>query len=96
MLIALLAVAALAPGLATTWRLRHRGWALALLAGVGITAALPFLLLASLIAFPPLGLIVSAVSAVAALKAYDDGRIWFATAWASMAVVATACTGWPL
>ncbi|WP_086699723.1 hypothetical protein, partial [Streptomyces tricolor] len=73
MLLAILAIAALAPGLATAWTLRDRGWAIAVLAAVGITAALPLVLLASLLAFPPLGLIVSAASAVAALRGYDDG-----------------------
>jgi len=94
MLIPLLAAAALAPGLATTWLLRHRGWTLAVLAGVGVTVSLPFLLLSSLIAFPPLGFLVGGAAVLAALSAYDRGAIWVATAWAATAVVAFACAGW--
>ncbi|MEU8968132.1 hypothetical protein AB0D11_02455 [Streptomyces monashensis] len=94
MLYALLAVAALAPGLITVWRLRHRGWGLALLAGIGVTAALPFVLISGMVAFPPLGFVVGVGATLAALRDYDSGKIWHATGWASLAVVVLACAGW--
>lgn len=94
MLLALLAVAALAPGAITVWRLRHRGWGLALFAGVAVTVALPFVLISSMVVFPPLGIVVAAGAALAALRDYDNGKIWWATGWATLAAVALACAGW--
>jgi hypothetical protein len=94
MLIAVLCLAALAPGAATAWLLRDRGQPIAVLAGAGVTVGLPFLLLVSLVAFPPLGLVVAAVAGLAALRAYDDGRVWIATAWAAATLAASACAGW--
>ncbi|MFI0233135.1 hypothetical protein [Streptomyces sp. NPDC017086] len=93
MLIALLA-AALLPGAITTWLMRRRGWAIALLAGIGATAALPFLLLATLVLFPPLGFVVGIAAGLAALDAFGAGRIWTATALATVSAVALACAGW--
>ncbi|WP_330339386.1 hypothetical protein [Streptomyces sp. NBC_00557] len=95
LLITVLCLAGLAPGLATVWLVRrHTGWLLAVLAGVGVTAALPFLLLASLVLFPPLGIAVGLAAALAALRSYDRGRIWSATAWAGLTVLAVSCTRW--
>lgn len=92
MLFALL-LAGLAPGLATAWLLRGRGWPLAGLAGLGVTATLPCLLAATLLMAPPLGIAVAAGAGAAALRAYDDGRVWTGTAWAATAVAALACAG---
>lgn len=91
MLYALLAVACLAPGAITAWRLRHRGWSLALLAAVGVTAALPLIVISGMVAFPPLGIAIGAASTLAALRDYDSGKIWRATSWATIAVIAFAC-----
>lgn len=91
-----LCTAALAPGVATAWLLRRRGWLLATLAGLGVTVSVPFLLLVSLVVFPPLGFVLGAGAVFAALRCYDDGRIWAATAWAGAAMVAFACSGWSL
>ncbi|MFC8515502.1 hypothetical protein [Streptomyces sp. NPDC057257] len=95
MLIAVLCLTALAPGVATAWLLRARGPLIATLAGAAVTAALPFLLLVSLIVFPPLGLVVAILAVIAALTAYDRGRLWAATAWTGIALVASAYAGWP-
>lgn len=95
MLIAALCLAALIPGAATAWLLRARGALIAVLAGAAVTVSLPFLLLVSLAVFPPLGLIVAALAGVAALRAYDDGRVVAATAYAGVLAIACACAGWP-
>ncbi|MFF8482353.1 hypothetical protein [Streptomyces antibioticus] len=94
LLVLLLTVAALTPGVLTALRLRNRGWPLALLAGAGVALSVPFILLSSLVVFPPLGIAVAVAAVLAALAAYDDGRVWYATAWAALAVVACACAGW--
>ncbi|MFF7947000.1 hypothetical protein [Streptomyces griseorubiginosus] len=96
MLIALLCLAALAPGVATAWLLRKRGHLIAVLAGAGVTVSLPFLLALSLVVFPPLGILVAALAGIAALNAYEEGHLWVATAWGSVVVVACACSGWSL
>lgn len=88
-----LLIAGLAPGLATAWLLRGRGWPLAGLAGLAVTAALPCLLAAALLLFPPIGIAVAVGSLAAALRAYDDGRVWTGTVWAVTAVVALTCAG---
>ncbi|MFF9215601.1 hypothetical protein [Streptomyces viridosporus] len=88
-----LVLAGLVPGLATVWLLRRRGWVLALLAGLGVTVSLPGLLLVAMIAFPPLGIAVALAALVAALRAYDDGRVLIGTAWAATAVIALGCAG---
>lgn len=86
-----LALAGLVPGIATAWLLRGRGWLLALAAAAGVTVSLPGLLLVAMIAFPPLGVAVALAAGAAALHAYDDGRVWIGTAWASTAFVAITC-----
>jgi len=96
MLIALLCLAALAPGVATGWLLRKRGHFIACLAGAAVTVSLPFLLALSLVVFPPLGILVAALAGIAALNAYEKGHLWVATAWAGVVVVACACSGWSL
>ncbi|MEU7048049.1 hypothetical protein [Streptomyces eurythermus] len=94
MLFLALCLAGLAPGAATAWLLHHRhGWPTAALAGLGITASLPCLLAAVMLVFPPLGIVVGVGSIGAALRAYDGGRVWVATAWAATAVVALTCAG---
>lgn len=97
LLFTLVCLAGIAPGVATVWHLRrYYGWPLALLAGAGVTAVMPCLLISSLIVFPPLGFAVGLAAAAAALGAYDDGRVWIATAWAAASVIALACAGWSL
>lgn len=91
-----LLIAALIPGVATTIQLRARGWPLAILAGLGVTCSIPFVALSCLVVFPPLGLAVAALALVAALNAYDAGRIWTATLYGTLAVVAVGCAGWSL
>lgn len=93
MLIAVFCLAALIPGAATAWLLRARGTLIAALAGAAVAVSLPFLLLMSLAVFPPLGVVVAAVAGLAALRAYDDGRVWIATAWAGAMLIACACAG---
>ncbi|WP_445524781.1 hypothetical protein [Streptomyces cyslabdanicus] len=96
MLFLAICLAGLAPGLATVWLVHSRGhsWALAIAAGVGVTACLPLLLLAAVLAWPPAAYAITAVAVLAALKAYDDGRVLIASAWATAAVAAYACAGW--
>ncbi|MFI5685879.1 hypothetical protein [Streptomyces sp. NPDC051636] len=95
LLITVLCLAGLAPGLATVWLVRRRSsWLLAVLAGVAVTVALPFLLLTSLVLFPPLGIAVGLAAALAALRAYDRGRIWSATVWAGVTALAVSCARW--
>ncbi|MGW0566099.1 hypothetical protein [Streptomyces tauricus] len=96
MLLAIVCIAGLTPGTATAWYLHHsgRGWPLALGAGLTVTAALPLALLATLSLFPPIGIAVGAASALAAFRAYDDGRVWVATAWAAAAFISLSCAGW--
>ncbi|MFF7452120.1 MULTISPECIES: hypothetical protein [unclassified Streptomyces] len=96
LIVTVICLAALAPGAATVWLLHHRGWLIASLAGLGVTVSVPFLLLVSLVVFPPLGFLIGGGAALAALKAYDDDRIWLATAWAAAAALAFACAGWSL
>jgi hypothetical protein len=88
-----LTIAGLAPGIATALLLRHRGWTIALLAGLGVTVSLPLLLVAAMLAFPPLGLAVAVASIAAALHAYDDGRVLAGTAWALSAAISLTCAG---
>jgi hypothetical protein len=95
MIYALLA-AALIPGVITAIRLRTRGWPLAVAAGIGVTLSIPFTLLSCIVFFPPLGFAVGVLAAAAALNAYDAGKIWFATLWATVAVIACSCAGWSL
>ncbi|HEY6114865.1 MAG TPA: hypothetical protein VI172_02805 [Candidatus Dormibacteraeota bacterium] len=92
----LLTVTALTPGVITVIRLRARGWPIAVLAGLGVTLSIPFVALSCILLFPPLGLAVGILAVVAALNAYDAGRIWTATTWATIAVVALGCAGWSL
>ncbi|WP_394434529.1 hypothetical protein [Streptomyces sp. SGAir0957] len=93
LLLAAICLAGLAPGVATAWLLRGRGWPLAIAAGLGVTLVLPASLIAAMILCPPLGLAVALAAIAEALHAYDDGRIWIATAWAGTAALALACTG---
>lgn len=86
-------LAGLLPGVATVWLLRGRGWLLAALAGLGVTLSLPAALIATMVVFPPLGVAVAVGALAAALHAYDDGRVWIATAWAATACLALACAG---
>lgn len=94
MLLALLAVACLAAGVITVWRLRHHGWGVALLAGIGCTVTLPLIAISGMVTFPPLGLALGAAAVLAALRDYDNGKIWYATGWATLAAVAFACARW--
>lgn len=98
LLFLVICLAGLAPGLATAWYVRHRGYSrnMAALAGAAITASLPFLLLLTMAVFPPLGFCIGLMAAGLALTAYDDGKIWIATAWATVAAVALACSGWAI
>lgn len=96
LLLVVLCLAALAPGAATVWLLWHRGRLIAVLAGLGVTVSVPFLLIVSLVLFPPLGFLLGAGAAVLAIRYYDDGRVWAATAWAAIATLAVTCAGWSL
>ncbi|MFI8535375.1 hypothetical protein ACIGMX_34660 [Streptomyces aquilus] len=96
LILAAICLTALAPGVATVWLLRRHGWLRAVVAGVGATLSLPFLLLVSLIVFPPLGFLLGAGAAALAVHYYDDGRLWVATAWAALCFVAVTCSGWSL
>ncbi|MGI5408704.1 hypothetical protein ACQEV9_18160 [Streptomyces chartreusis] len=91
MILALLLAAALVPGAATAWTLRHRGWALACAAGAAVTISLPGLAVSVLVLFPPLGLAAALACTIAALRAYDDGRVWAGTAWTAAAALAFTC-----
>lgn len=93
MLLVVICLAGLSPGLATAWLLRHRGWPLAIAAGLAVTLALPGLLLLAMVAMPPLGYLVAACSAAIAVKAYDEGRVLVGTAWAVVVVASFACAG---
>lgn len=91
-----LLVAALIPGVITAIRLRARGWPIAVLAGLGVTLSIPFVALSCLVVFPPLGIAVAVLAVVAALNAYDAGRIWTASLYGALAVIAVGCAGWSL
>ncbi|MFF9002634.1 hypothetical protein ACF1GW_35575 [Streptomyces achromogenes] len=94
MLFLALCLAGLAPGAATAWLLHKRhGWLTAALAGLGVTASLPCLLVVVMMVFPPLGLVVGVGSILAALRAYDAGRVWVATIWVVTALAALTCAG---
>lgn len=95
MLLTLVCLAGLAPGIATAWYVHHRehGWLLAVLAGAGVTACLPLCLLTALVAVPGLALATGVAAGLAALGAYDQGRVWVATAWVSAAGIAFWCAG---
>ncbi|MYU22924.1 hypothetical protein [Streptomyces sp. SID8352] len=86
-------LAGLAPGIATAWLLRTRGWAVATTAGLTVTLAAPALLLISMTALPPLGWIVAVYAAVTAARSFDDGRIWTGCAWATLLTIALGCAG---
>lgn len=93
MLLLALCIAGLAPGAATVWLLHQRGWLLAIAAGVGVTVSLPGLLIVAMIWFWPLAAAVAGGAAVCACQAYDDGRLWAATVWVSVVLVAAWCGG---
>lgn len=96
LLATVICLAGLAPGIATGWYLRHQehGWPLALTAGAGVTLAMPFLLVATLAAFPAIGFAAAAAACIAALYAYDKGRVWVAGAYAAAAFTALYCATW--
>ncbi|MFF7553585.1 hypothetical protein ACFZA9_11945 [Streptomyces olivaceus] len=93
MLLLAICLAGLTPGIATTWLLHRHGWPLAILAGIAVTVSIPGLLLVAMIAMPPLGYLIAAVAVFAAVRAFDDGRIWVACAWATVLATAIACAG---
>ncbi|MFB7711607.1 hypothetical protein [Streptomyces sp. NPDC056105] len=86
-------LAGLVPGVATAWLLRGRGWPIAVAAGLGVTFSLPLALALTMRLFPPLGVAVAVGSLLAALHAYDEGRVWIGTAWAATACLALTCAG---
>lgn len=98
MLIALAAVLGLAPGLATAWLLRGRGWhpAAVALAGACVTVLTVVGLLVSLAVLAPLAIFATTGCVLAALRAYDRGRLLTATGWMSLAAVCMWCAGWAL
>ena len=86
----------LAPGVYAAVRVQARhGWWWAIAAGVGVTFLGIALLLATVVAFAPLGLVLMVVCLLAALRAYDAGRLSAATAWTTVALLFAAVTGWP-
>ncbi|WP_037616395.1 hypothetical protein [Streptomyces aureus] len=95
MLLTALVLAALTPGVVTGWRVyRRRGWPRAILAGAGVTVGVAGLALLSLIMSAPLASVLAALSAVAALNAYDRGRLLLATLWVTTMAVCIWCAGW--
>ncbi|MDX2700788.1 hypothetical protein [Streptomyces ipomoeae] len=99
MIVALIAVLGLAPGLVTVWHVRRTygwPWHWALLAGAAVIAALVIGLLGALMVLAPLAIICAAGCALAALHAYDQGRLLTATNWACLAGVFTWCAEWTL
>lgn len=95
MLIIAIALAGLAPGVFTAWRVhRLHGWIPAILAGTGVTIALVAGLLISLAMVPGLAVIVAAGCLFAALRDFDRGHIFFACAWVGLAAVFMSCAGW--
>lgn len=96
LLLAALCLAGLTPGIATGWYLHHKGhgWLLAAGAGTAVTLAMPAALLAPLVLFPPIGVVVGVLAVIAALHAYDEGRVWVAAVWAAAATIALSCAGW--
>ncbi|MEV0441827.1 hypothetical protein AB0I84_05950 [Streptomyces spectabilis] len=95
MLLAILIAAGLAPGALTAWQAyrEHGGWHRAALTGLGVTAGLVLLVLGSLILFPPLATAAAAISAILALAAYGDGRIWTGSTWTCVMAVCLWCAG---
>lgn len=96
LLLVFFAVLMLAPGVYAAVKVHARhGWAWAVLAGVGVTFLGIALLLATVVAFAPLGLVLMVVCLLAALRAYDQGRVITASGWASLVFLLAAVTGWP-
>lgn len=95
LLLVALCLTGLAPGTYAAWRVHRRhGWPRAILAGVGVTVALVALLLVSLIALAPVAIALGACAALAALTAYDRGRLMAATVWTWVLAVCLWCAGW--
>lgn len=95
LLLVALCLTGLAPGAYAAWRVyRRHGWPRAALAGAGVTAALVVLLLVSLIALAPVAIAVGACACMAALTAYDRGRLMTATAWTGVLAICLWCAGW--
>ncbi|MFD6024539.1 hypothetical protein [Streptomyces griseoluteus] len=93
--LAALLLVSLACGICTAWYVhRHYGLALALTTGAAVTVALPACLLLALAALPGLGYVLAGLAVLAALRAYDDGRVLSATCWAAIATTALACAHW--
>ncbi|MFF9894953.1 hypothetical protein [Streptomyces longispororuber] len=94
MLLAILLAAGLAPGALAAWRAyREHGWRRAVLAGLSVTAGLAAVALGSLILFPPLATAGAAISAILALAAYGDGRVWTGSTWTCVMAVCLWCAG---
>lgn len=90
-----LVLGALLPGLVVAWRVRlHRGWWVAVLAGIAVTVGVAGFVLVSLIVLAPLAIALATVAGVAALHAYDRGRLLLATLWVSTMAVFLWCAGW--
>lgn len=90
-----LALGALMPGVFVAWRVRPRhGWVRAILAGTAVVLGVTGFALVSLIALAPLAIALTTASAVAALHAYDRGRLVLATLWVSTMAVCLWCAGW--
>ncbi|MEU9400566.1 hypothetical protein [Streptomyces sp. NPDC048242] len=82
-------------GVCTAWCIsRTHSLAVAATAGAAVTVVVPLLLLLAMVAAPALGFAVALGSALAALTAYDKGRIVSATTWAAIAALAMACATW--
>jgi hypothetical protein len=95
LLLAIFSSGALAMGLATVWLLHKRNhrWPIAVLAGLGATLSMPFLLLTVLVLFPPVGILAGGLILLAALGSYDRGHVLAGTALAAVGVLAIACAG---
>jgi hypothetical protein len=94
MLIAIV-LAGLAPGGIAAWRVgRVHGWVWGALAGVGVTVALVAGLLVSLSVVPGVAAAAAVGCLLAALAAFDKGRIWLASTWMFLAALFMSCAGW--
>lgn len=97
LLLLVICLAGLGPGIAAGWLVHRRyGWTRAVLAGVAVTVSLPGFLLLTLLAFPPVALVLAILAMGAALTAYDRGRIGYGIALTATALVCFWCAGWTL
>ena len=94
-LVVLLAASGLAPGVYTAVRLHAQyGWVKAALAGVGVTVLGVVGLLSTLILVTPLAAVAAGACLLLALRAYDQGRVFWACWWTAAALLFAPFAGW--